>query len=521
MSTAQTRAASRSASTGVVNIRPGVGIIGLFPHMNYKPWFALGELVDNALASYLANRSRLDAADGGHELRIVIEASGADGGRIRVWDNAAGISAADYQRAFVAAEPPADTTGLSQFGIGMKSASCWFARRWRVRTSALGEAVERTIEFDVPRIVEDGIEQLTANERPAPEGVHFTEIELWDLHKPPHPRTLAKMEDHLASIYRVFTTRGDVSITFNDRDLTFEQPRVLVARLYSDPTGEEVEWYKDISFQLDTGESVTGFAAIRDTASVAKAGFALFRHDRLIVGSDEETYRPHEIFGASNRFRYQRVFGELHLDGFDVSHTKDGFIWGDQEGAFLERLRRELDAEPIPLLRQAENYRSRVPTPAQQHAGARALDGTAHAVGRSGPVLEQQVTSAPGPDDLPARHQPAADTRSRTLEVAVHGQPWEITIELTSDPAVSDWVSIATDASPASERPRTLGIRVSLAHPFMLRFGGPTPDDLEPLLRVAAALALGEVTAREAGLTRAGAIRRNVNELLRGSLSEP
>jgi len=489
--------------------------------MNYKPWFALSELVDNGLASFLANRARLDEADGGCQLRIVIEASGADGGRIRVWDNAAGISTDDYRRAFVAAEPPPDSTGLSQFGIGMKSASCWFARRWRVRTSALGESVERTIEFDVPSIVEHGVEHLDPSERLAPPGEHFTEIELWDLHKPPHPRTLAKVEDHLASIYRVFTSRGDASITFNGRDLTFEQPRVLVARLYIQPTGDEYEWYKEVNFSLDTGESVSGFAAIRETASTAKAGFALFRQDRLIVGSDEESYRPYEIFGASNRFRYQRVFGELHLEGFDVSHTKDGFIWGDRESEFLDRLRRELDADPLPLLRHAENYRSRVPTANQQQAGGRALAGTARAVGQSGPVLERQVTNTATSDELPDSHQAVNDSRERRLSVSVHGRPWEITIELTSDPAVTEWVSIASDASPASAQPRSLGIRISLAHPFMLRFAGPTPDDIEPLLRLGAALALSEVTAREAGAGQAGTVRRNINELLRGSLSEP
>ena len=36
-----------------------------------------------------------------------------------------------------AAIPP-DRSGLSEFGMGMKSAACWFAPRWSVRTKALG-----------------------------------------------------------------------------------------------------------------------------------------------------------------------------------------------------------------------------------------------------------------------------------------------------------------------------------------------------------------------------------------------
>jgi len=50
---------------------------------------------------------------------------------------------------------------------------------------------------------------------------------------------------------------------------------------------------------------------------------------------------------------------------------------------------------------------------------------------------------------------------------------------------------------------------------------GRSADEIEPLLRVAAALALAEITARESGARMAGAVRRNVNELLRGSLARP
>ena len=37
--------------------------------------------------------------------------------------------------------------------MGMKSAACWFAPRWRVRTTALAETIERTINFDIASIV--------------------------------------------------------------------------------------------------------------------------------------------------------------------------------------------------------------------------------------------------------------------------------------------------------------------------------------------------------------------------------
>src|SRR4051794_39934375 len=143
-----------------ISIRPGVGMLGLFPHMKYQPWYALGELVDNAIQSYLTNKADLREVDPDYHLTVSIDIGRSDGGSITVTDNAAGIAAKDWERAFKVAEPPSDATGLSQFGVGMKAACCWFAKEWSVRTTALGEDVVRSVSFDVPAIVESRDETL-------------------------------------------------------------------------------------------------------------------------------------------------------------------------------------------------------------------------------------------------------------------------------------------------------------------------------------------------------------------------
>lgn len=499
-----------------INIRPGVGVLGLFSHMNYRPWYAIAELVDNALASYLANRARLDQ-EADYKFRVVIEIDNVDGGSLRVWDNAAGISSTDYERAFVTADPPPDTSGLSQFGIGMKSASCWFAQRWLVRTSALDEAVERTVEFDVPRIVRDGVEELFTEETTAPRESHFTELRLWDLNRPLQRRTLGKMKDHLASMYRVFLRRGDMSLTFNGEELAYADPEILEVKRANSEDDAPITWKKEVGFSLATGESVVGYAAIRKTASTSKAGFALFRNERLVVGSDDETYRPQEIFGGPNTFRYQRIFGELHLTGFEVSHTKDGFIWGEREGDFLAALRASLEDEQVPLLWQAENHRARQPSEGARSSAAEAVAATADAVASTAQVIEGQIDREPESGPLPSSIPPTTAAATRTVQFAIREQSWEVTIELTTDESVTDWVTLS-DQPSAARHPgdqRRVEIRVSLTHPFMLQFVGPSSESVEPLLRVAAAVAVAEVTAREAGVRRAGTLRRNINELLR------
>jgi hypothetical protein len=68
-------------SVSTVNIRPGVSILSVLRHLNYQPWFALAEFVDNALQSYLENEDRLQSLTqpaGPLIVRIDIEAAGAN-----------------------------------------------------------------------------------------------------------------------------------------------------------------------------------------------------------------------------------------------------------------------------------------------------------------------------------------------------------------------------------------------------------------------------------------------------------
>lgn len=503
-----------------VNIRPGVSILSVLRHLNYRPWYAMAEFVDNSLQSFLSYRAELESA-GTTAVHVEIERDD-DGGRLIIRDNAAGIHAKDYPRAFRPAEIPPDRTGLAEFGMGLKSASCWFAPRWTVRTSALGEPIERTVTFDIDRIVRDDLEQLDVSTRSVAPEAHYTEIILTELFRPVRGRTVTKIKEHLGSIYRVFLRRGILALSFDGDPLSFVEPAVLVAPWFRDPSSEPRRWRKEIDFDFGEGQRVYGFAALRERGSTAEAGFALFRRDRLIQGSGDEAYRPGYIFGASNSFTYQRLFGELELDGFEVSHTKDGFQWEEHEEIVLELLKEELDREPLPLLSEAEGHRTRVKQEDVRAGAQIATDRTADVLARdAAPVIEEQIDEpdpGPTPDALP----PAELASRRSIEIVCDGVAWQIELELSTDPAVSDWLYVSDAPTPATGGPRTLGIRIGMAHPFMERFAGTgDAEQIEPLLRVAAALALAEITAREAGVRFAGSIRLRVNQLLREALCNP
>jgi histidine kinase/DNA gyrase B/HSP90-like ATPase len=515
--------ADSPTSNRFVNIRPGVGILSVLKYLNYKPWFAMAEFVDNALQSYLKNREALERLHGpSFRLKVEIELDRSDEMRIKIRDNAGGIATSEYARAFRAAELPPERSGLAEFGMGMKSAACWFAPRWKVRTAALGERVERTISFDIATIVRDDIQELQAAEAPAkPPGSHFTEITLLDPYNKLQARTAPKIKEHLASIYRIFLREGLLELVFDGEKVSYETPEVLVQPYFKTPAESPRRWHREFDFDFGGGLRAHGFAALRAVASTATAGFALFRRKRLIEGSWDEPYRPEYIFGSGNSYRKQRLFGEIHLEGFDVSHTKDGFKWEEHEQPFLEILRDELERDELPLLSEAEGFRARV---AQRELRAEAEKANARVADtiekEAPPVLEAQSQAPPVTDPPPESLPPDPTGTSKVIDVTHRGAQWRITIELSLDPAVEDWLTL-TDRPAPKKGPREITVRMSLVHPFMQRYCRPESSEIEGLERVAAALALAEITARDASVPQYGTIRRNVNQLLREALSKP
>lgn len=503
-----------------VDIRPGVSVLAVLRHLNYKPWYALAEFVDNSVESFTRHRDALQAQHGPDvKLVVKIDIDAAPPPRISIRDNAAGIATADFGRAFRPASIPADRSGLAEFGMGMKSAACWFAPRWYARSSALGETAARTVRFDISNIVRDEIEELAIEEAPSPAHAHYTAIVLEDVFQVPTGRTVGKLKDHLTDIYRVFIREGILELLFNGEALSPQEPSILNAPYFREVDAQSRLWRKDIAFDFGAGLSVHGFGALRETANTAKAGFSLFRRGRVIEGSGDEGYRPARIFGSSNSYRYQRLFGELHLDGFEVSHTKDGFRWDENEIPFLELLREHLDSDELPLLRQAEGYRVRGTRAQLTRPATRAIGNTARALQARIPSTLSSLSNAL-PVDANGHEMPHdATVARRQFDIHFRNNDWRINIELTDDASESQWL-VFTDVAASTEQLRHLDIRVSMTHPFMVRFAQTDAEDVEALLRLAAALALAEVLARDSGVRHAGTIRRNVNEIISAALSE-
>lgn len=415
-----------------IDTRPETSVLSVFRHLNYKHWNALAEYVDNSLQSYLANRERFIEELNQRYVTISISFDSEDNAII-IKDNAAGISLKDFPRAFRPASVPPDTSSLSEFGLGMKTASCWAAPLWSVRTKALDEDYVRTVVFDIDEITENKQDDVPVISEKCDRNEHFTVVTLNNVFRMPKGVTIKKIKDHLSDIYRVFIRNGSLKLLVNNELLVYEDPVFLSAPYHNDPIGAAIQhWKRDINLEISDGKVIKGFVGILDTGGVSKAGLTLFRRGRAILGSGDERYKPMEIYTAPNSFKSQRIYGELHLDEFSVTQQKDAFTWREFSGGeveFIDIIRQKLSSPPS-FLTQAERHRqnkNKIEIP--QENLDKILEETAYAISEGLPTIIDDPETEPefisSPITLP--HIQPVDLKSfREFNVLVNDQSWHI-----------------------------------------------------------------------------------------------
>ena len=323
-----------------INIRPTTGVYATYKNIKYDPWTAIAEFVDNSTQSYYDNLERLQATKywNGLNVEIKYEKNGTIGDKIIIRDNAHGMNFHDFQRAIVLDSPPKKSS-RSEFGMGLKTAACWFGANWSVESTELGSDVKYYAAVDVEALHKYKNEEIEVEEESCSPKEHGTTVTIWNLNRTITGRQIGKTKDQLRGMYRVDLRTGDIVISYNGEELMYEEPSILHETL---PDGTEKEWKKHINFDIPYRErflNVNGFVAIRETASTSAAGFALIRRGRVIIGGYENAYRPEEIFEKPNSFIYQRLYGELNLDEWPVTQTKDAFDWySGLEDELIEKL---------------------------------------------------------------------------------------------------------------------------------------------------------------------------------------
>ena len=295
-----------------------------YKRLAYKWWYALAEFVDNSTQSYADSRTELDVAYGQEADRFYVNIS-TDTDFVRISDNAMGMDFEDLERAMVVGVPPANTAGRSRYGLGMKTAACWIGDKWKIVTTKLGSPVEYTVDIDVGEIVKGNIAP-PITEREKAEDDHYTVIEVRGHHRPLRGRTISKVKEYLESIYRIDISSGEMVLRYNDEELKwkgFGDEDFLVRMDGSRHRDSYI-------FEID-GEPkkiVEGWVGVLAKGSRRKAGFSILHRRRLIRGWPD-SWRPEKIFGVGGRndLINQRLVGEVNLEDFEVSHTKDEINW--------------------------------------------------------------------------------------------------------------------------------------------------------------------------------------------------
>jgi len=320
----------------------GPNVILSYKRLDYKIWYALAEYIDNSTQSYFANKKELDKAHKDRGEKFSVRISGDRKKTLSISDNAMGMSLEELTRALSVGVPPDDTSGRSEYGLGMKTASCWLGDVWKLTTKKLNSLEEYEVIFDVNKMAQGGDLDITTRKHPeSAKNLSFTTLEISKLHKPINSRTETKIKDYLTNIYRIDIREKVMELVWSQIPLTYDANLVLYKGHDGTPYRQDIK-----EFEVG-GKKVKGWLGIyeKGIGGRNKAGLAIIRRGRCIV-SQPEAWMPMGLYGeayeGTNSLVSQRLVGEVYLNDFEVSHTKNAIHFnGDEQEQIEDELEKQ------------------------------------------------------------------------------------------------------------------------------------------------------------------------------------
>lgn len=415
------------------NIEIGAEALAAYKRLDYTYWYALAEFIDNSTQAFVDNSDTMPEIllREGCPLRIDITYD-KDSRSIVIEDNCIGMDEPTLLAALKLGNFGKEKKGRSKYGLGMKTAATWIGKVWTITTKKFGETTEYNCTVDVDAILHSKDTDVDIIERKSLDAnLHYTRITIQHMYKKIPPRTATAICKHLSRMYAHDTQNG-VVLTFNGQLLTW---RGYSKRLYEATPGKPYQ--KKFSFSIfsevdnkEVERCVRGWVGVLNPGSREEAGFTVYMNNRVIIGQPA-AYRPSSIFGSSegtNTLVNQRLVGELHLDNFEVTHTKNAIFWEDNDEEEFEKKLEEHCKEARDL---ASDFR---PT-------KDVVVNIKKAIAADAPSVQEEVNSAVFFNTLDSlvlysrlEENLEEDKQRRVREIEKEGDPVVFNIELIPDP---------------------------------------------------------------------------------------
>lgn len=338
----------------------GPGTIASYKRLNYEYAHALAEFIDNSTHASMNRVSDLKANDPNYKLKVDITFEPRGGldekGIFEIQDNACGMTREVLEDALVIGKPPS-IIGRSRYGMGMKTAAIWMGNRITIITKPLGETTEYEVVLDLAKISSGNFDLPFREKEKKDRKLSYTIIRVELLDQIPVRRAIGSIKEQLKSIYRADTRENTLSLLWNAQEIAWDNDAWSFL-----PSEDGTGFYKkDFEFEITRSDNVikkvNGWVGVLLDGKRIRSGFSILTGNRVVVGYPM-AWKPESIFGdyGSNDLVNQRLTGEIHLNSFDVTHTKDAIKWSLDEYDLVCSKLKEVCANYI---HTAKNYKKR------------------------------------------------------------------------------------------------------------------------------------------------------------------
>jgi DNA-directed RNA polymerase beta subunit len=320
-----------------IDITPKTKIYSIFQNMNYKLETAISEFVDNSIASFRENKEYFDNNE--IEKTIILFFDNTMN-KIIIFDNAYGISNNDFPRVLRLAELPKDTSGLNEYGMGLKASSFWLGNSLKVVSKYRDNSYSNELKVTLDEL-EKGKNKIEVSKNesylkiPYLKNGHGTFIEINGVRRNMTTSVLTPLVKILSSKYR-----NDIYDNTNIKIIAKESTNKIIDicktnfekkksflnndELYKATSlfYKEVEFYKNEKNEIYRKEKFFEIKHLIDgkikklkfsgVFGIKKHGtrkeyyaFDLFRRKRIVKSG----YDPSHLFGIGNSFETLRITG--------------------------------------------------------------------------------------------------------------------------------------------------------------------------------------------------------------------